>query len=226
MKKLLLLASGLILVGLNSVNAAQKTQVVNTGMPVEPAPALKAPVAEPNLALNKSMPTPPPHAVQVQMQLLSTYQKITGKLNGKDDMAQLVKSFETALDKALASKDFDAAFNKLLGSVQDIGAALGANMEACKELQVKLNDVVKIAGDDLGALISTGVIPNKTNEYYLIKMANSLVAGLKKGLAKVKPATNSCDATTDVQPVKVVEKNAKAQVVPTANKAVMPEVIK
>lgn len=160
------------------------TPGVANSAPASPAPAKAVTSSAP------SMPAMPP-AAHVQLELVKISQEFLANFN-QAEITQLGQAFETTLNTALASKDFDQAFASLLNSVQGMAAVIGSKLSVCKEIQVKLNQAVAQASGSFNKLISSGMVPAQTNEFYFIKIANAILAGLKQGLAKVKPSKEEC----------------------------------
>ncbi len=192
MKKLFLLSFCLALTVAKTGFAASAPAKPVTAKPAAEAAAKPAPAkaATSSAPAAPAMPALPP-AAHVQLELVQISQAFLAEFN-QAEIAQLGQVFETTLNAALASKEFDQAFVKLLTSVQEMAAVIGSNLSICKEIQVKLNQAVNKASTSFNKLASSGMVPAQTNEFYFIKIANSILAGLKQGLAKAKPSKNAC----------------------------------
>jgi hypothetical protein len=173
------------------------------GKTVKPVAAKQAVI--PPMPAMPAAPNMPP-AAHVQLELVQIMQAFLSEFN-QTEIAQLGQVFESTLNTALLSKEFDQAFVKLLTNVQAMAAVIGSNLSVCKEIQVKLNQSVDKASVGFSKLISGGMVTAQTNEYYFIKIVDALLAGFKQGLAKVKPSKEVC-----ATPVVPAEKTAPVHV--------------
>jgi len=162
------------------------------------------------------MPAMPP-AAHVQLELVKISQAFLAEFN-QAEISQLGQVFESTLNTALASKDFDQAFVKLLTAVQEIASSIGSKLSVCKEIQVKLNTAVANASVSFNKLVSSGVVPSQTNEFYFIKIANAVLAGLKDGLNKVKPSKEVCATPVEPKAPLADKTSPKASVAPDQSK--------
>lgn len=203
MKKLVLLSFCLALTvtgNVFSASAPVKPVAAKPAVaPVKPVAPVKSAPEKAATTSAPAMPTMPP-AAHVQLELVQISQAFLAEFN-QAEIAQLGQVFETTLNTALASKEFDQAFVKLLNNVQEMAAVIGSNLSVCKEIQVKLNQAVAKASASFNKLAGSGMVLSQTSEFYFIKIANAILGGLKQGLAKAKPSKDVC-ATPVTSPEK------------------------
>lgn len=212
--KTFLLSAGLLLLNLQAFAAATNTPKLLTAGGEQAKGAAPAKAAE-----VKAAPAQP--ELNLQNELAKIVQKAAMTFN-QVELVQLSQAVELAVEKTLKSKDFDQGFAKLLLAVQDMAATAGSNLSVCKDLQAKLTTLVDALSADFNKLANSTALGANTNEHYYIKVANAVLAGLKKGLAKAKPSKEACAMPLDLEGT-VVAPKAAAPVVNTEAVLVAPK---